>query len=346
MVGMSPSTSFIPPMLRSLVDQPPEGDLWLHEIKYDGCRTQLVIDTGRVRAFTRNGYDWSDRYRPIVDAAQALRCSSAIIDGELCVQGPNGVTDYAGLLRAIGSAPERLVLFAFDLMEIDGQDLRAEPLVDRRARLEELIGPPDSSHNEFSPHHIGDGQALFGAADAAGLEGIVSKRAASCYTSGRSDTWRKAKCFAIDEFEVLGVDRSASGIPIALLSRVGSKTYAGDAMIALKAEERAEFWAAIERLGTPRARLAGMAKRKTAKWVRAGLRARVRHLRGGDKLLRHATLQRLDLWDPLHPLRTIVLGDLCLKLSVVVIAMELIAIPPQDLDEPRTRRPDRRTDRA
>ena len=103
------------------------------------------------RAFTRNGYDWSDRYRPIVDAARALRCSSAIIDGEMCVQGPDGVTDYAGLLRAIGSAPERLVLFAFDLLEIDGQDLRAEPLIDRRARLEELIGPPGSSPKiEFS----------------------------------------------------------------------------------------------------------------------------------------------------------------------------------------------------
>ena len=287
---------FTPPMLPSLVEQPPEGDAWLHEIKYDGYRTQLVIDAGRIRAFTRNGFDWSDRYGPIVDATRALRCSSAIIDGELCVQGPDGVTDYAGLLSAIGSSPERLVLFAFDLLEIDGQDLRAEPLVDRRARLEQLIGPPGSSPKiEFSPHHIGDGQALFRAADAAGLEGIVSKRATSRYSSGRSDTWRKTKCFAVEHFEVLGVDRSGTGVPIALLSRVGSETYAGDAMITLKADDRAEFWAAIERLGTPRARLAWMAKRKTTKWVRAGLRARVRHLRGDAKLLRHATLQGLDL---------------------------------------------------
>ncbi len=283
-------------MLPSLVDQPPDGDAWLHEIKYDGYRTQLVIDAGRVRAFTRNGYDWSDRYLPIVDAARSLRCRSAIIDGELCVQGPDGVTDYAALLRAIGSAPERLVLFAFDLLLLDGRDLRAEPLVDRRGRLEELIGPPGSSLKiEFSPHHIGDGQALFRAADAAGLEGIVSKRATSRYVSGRSDTWRKTKCFTVDEFEVLGVDRSSAGIPIALLGRVGSEVYAGDAMIALRADERDEFWAAIERMGTPRARLAGMAKRKTAKWVKAGLRAQVRHLRGGDKLLRHATLQGLEL---------------------------------------------------
>ena len=287
---------FVPPMLPTLVDTPPGGREWLHEIKYDGYRTQLVIDSGEVRAHTRNGHDWSDRYWPIVAAARQLRCSSAIIDAEMCVQDQWGVTDYDRLLTAIGSAPEQLILFAFDLLYLDGIDLRFKPLLDRR-RLLQLIGPLDeaTSRIQFSPHHVGDGLRLFNAADKAGLEGIVSKRCDSRYAAGmQAQSWLKTKCFTVSDLQVLGVDRSSSGVPLALLGSAEG-AYVGDAMIALDADDREEFWATVERMGTPRARLAWMAKRKTARWVKSGLRARVKHLRGGDKLLRHATLQGLGL---------------------------------------------------
>ena len=288
---------FVPPMSPTLVDQPPDGREWLHEIKYDGYRTQLVIEFGKVRAYTRNGHDWSDRYSPIVAAARELRCSSAIIDAEMCVQDQWGVTDYDRLLTAIGFAPEQLILFAFDLLYLDGVDLRFKPLLDRRRLLQDLIGPLDrtTSRIQFSPHHVGDGPHLFKAADDAGLEGIVSKRCDSRYAAGkRAQSWLKTKCFTVSDLQVLGVDRSSSGIPLALLGSAEG-AYVGDAMIALKSDDREEFWAAVERMGTPKARLAWMARRKGARWIKTGLRARVRHLRGGDKLLRHATLQGLEV---------------------------------------------------
>ena len=153
---------FIPPMLPSLADRAPEGTEWLHEIKYDGYRTQLLIEAKAARAFTRNGHDWSDRYQPVVAAARALKCRSAILDGEVAVQAPGGVTDFSALRRSIKGAPERLILFAFDLLQLDGQDLRGQPLIDRRRRLEDLIGAADpASRLHFSPHHVGDGPLMF-----------------------------------------------------------------------------------------------------------------------------------------------------------------------------------------
>ena len=102
--------------------------------KYDGYRTQLVIDSQGPRAFTRNGFDWTEKYGPVVAMARTLRCRSAIIDGEMCVQNAKGVTDFGELRRSIRSAPERLVLFAFDLLYLDGRDLRGDPLGSVRFR--------------------------------------------------------------------------------------------------------------------------------------------------------------------------------------------------------------------
>ena len=138
---------------------------------------------------------------------------------------------------------------------------------------------------------------MFKAADEAGLEGIVSKRADSRYASGRTKVWFKVKSFTVADYAVLGVEQSPTGIPVALLATLGDRAYVGDAMITLTDKERAGFWAAVERLGTPKARLGGLTKRK-ALWIKAGLIARVRHLKGEDKL-RHAMLQTLDIRDPL-----------------------------------------------
>ncbi len=127
-----PPAGFIEPMLPTLVDEAPDGDAWVHEIKYDGYRTQLVLAGQDSRAFTRNGYDWTDKYGIVVAAAKALKCRSAVIDGEMCVQNADGVTDFKALRSAIRRSPERLMLFAFDLLALDGRDLRGEPLLDRR----------------------------------------------------------------------------------------------------------------------------------------------------------------------------------------------------------------------
>ena len=111
-----PPAGFVEPMLPTLVDEAPDGEAWVHEIKYDGYRTQIVTAGKNSRAYTRNGYDWTDKYGIVVAAAKALKCRSAVIDGEMCVQNAAGVTDFKALRSAIKRSPERLMLFAFDIL--------------------------------------------------------------------------------------------------------------------------------------------------------------------------------------------------------------------------------------
>src|SRR4029077_13159114 len=105
---------FIEPQLASSVDQPPEGQGWIHEIKHDGYRCQVLLERGRVRVLTRNGHDWTDRYPSIVLAAGDLPCKSAILDGEAVVQGANGVSDFGALAFAMRWRPHTVILYAFE----------------------------------------------------------------------------------------------------------------------------------------------------------------------------------------------------------------------------------------
>jgi ATP-dependent DNA ligase len=136
---------------------------------------------------------------------------------------------------------------------LNGADLRAQPLVDRRQHLEALLGNDPSSRVQFSPSIEGNGPAFFKVADQAGLEGIVSKRPESRYISGRSKTWLKCKTFVSQDYQVVGVDRTSTGIPIALLATAGDDPhYVGNAMITLSAKEAKAFWQRIDALGSPK----------------------------------------------------------------------------------------------
>jgi bifunctional non-homologous end joining protein LigD len=276
--------SFIPPMTPALVDEPPEGDGWLHEIKYDGYRTQLVLEPGR-------GYDWSDRYRHILDAAADLKCGNAIIDGEAIVQDEQGRSDFSAFQEALRSRPEKLVFMAFDLLYLNGDDLRPLPLYERRAALVDLVGCHDPSCCiQYSEHVSGAGNSLFEAADRIGLEGIVSKRATSRYRSGPSRNWLKVKCVARGEFIVIGAQPRDQGPPCALLARETEQglEYAGSAFVTLAGAERDKFWRQMERLRAPQPAVP-MSKLSKASWVRPELRVRAKYLKGSDKL-RHASL--------------------------------------------------------
>jgi bifunctional non-homologous end joining protein LigD len=285
--------SFIPPMVPALAAEPPEGEGWSHEIKYDGYRTEIVIEAHNAHAFTRNGYDWTERYRPVVDAARRLHCRSAILDGEMIVQDPHGRSDFGALRNAITHHPSRLIFYAFDLLAFDDRDLRPRPLIDRRVCLAELLGDPDpASPIQFSAHVIGHGAAMFESADAMGLEGIVSKKLGSRYRSGRTTAWLKIKCFAEGEFVVVGIERG-DGAPTALVARQisGDLEYAGNAMVTLAEPERELFWTEMEHLKRDAPALP-MRKRSGVQWVTPAVRLRVRYLKGSDKL-RHATVRRL-----------------------------------------------------
>ena len=184
---------FIEPQLASPVEQPLEGKHWIHEIKHDGYRCQLLVERGKARVLTRNGYDWTDRYPSIVRTAANLRCKSAIIDCEAIVQDGDGASNFEALGSAMRRQPNSIILYAFDLLHLDGKDLRQEPLSGRRARLEHLVLSDTESRIQFSEEFHGDGNAFFTACAERGLEGIVSKHAMAPYRSGRSrDSLRHA----------------------------------------------------------------------------------------------------------------------------------------------------------
>ena len=164
-------------MLPSLVPEPPASDNWQHEIKHDGYRTQLVIDRGKVQAFTRNRNDWTDRYPGIVAAAEGLRCRSAVIDGEVIVQDENGHSDFEAIRYAMANAPHRLVFFAFDAPFLNGEDLRDAPLEERRDLLRIVLHQSfdgrarAKARIQFSDHVVGGGPAFFAEAERARTRG-------------------------------------------------------------------------------------------------------------------------------------------------------------------------------
>ena len=173
------------------------------KVKHDGYRSQVVIERGQVRVFIRNGHDWPDRFSSIARAVRDLDCKSAILDGEAVIQDESGVSDFEALRSAIHARSPNIILYAFDLLHIDGRDIRQQMLSDRRTLLKRLVGDDAESRIQVSDEFDGDGHALFRACAERTLEGIVSKQAMAPYRSGRSKTWLKTKCFTQSTFVVI-----------------------------------------------------------------------------------------------------------------------------------------------
>ena len=211
------------------------------------------MERGGARVYTRNGFDWSERYPAIVRAASHLHCKSAIIDGEAIVQDGDGASDFEALRSAMRWKAQSIILYAFDLLHLNGQDLRQQTLIERRANLKALIGNDANNRVQYSDEFDCDGSALFKACAERTLEGIVSKHALAPYRSGRSKTWLKSKCFVESAFVVVGTDRDRKTAALrALLAHNDGAglNYAGAAFIALAGDERAQFFAELERLAT------------------------------------------------------------------------------------------------
>jgi bifunctional non-homologous end joining protein LigD len=181
---------FVEPCIPTVAAKPPVGPDWVHEIKHDGYRLVVRRDGSAVRLFTRRGYDWTDRYPAIASAAAKLRAKSFTMDGEAVVVGADGVAVFEALHRRHKASDA--ILYAFDLLELDGEDLRPLPLSARKAKLAKLLARKPAGI-VFNEHTDEDGATVFRHACKLGLEGIVSKRLAAPYRSGPSRDWIKVK---------------------------------------------------------------------------------------------------------------------------------------------------------
>lgn len=180
---------FIEPCIPTQVAKPPSGLQWIHEIKLDGYRLIVCRRQGHARLFTRRGYDWSERY-PLIAAAAASLTVDATIDGEAVVCDRDGIANLEALRNRKND--RSAILYAFDLLEVDGADLRPLPLSHRKERLRQLLqGCPLGI--QFNDHIEGDGAIVFAHACKLGFEGIISKDRTRAYQSGLSKTWLKVK---------------------------------------------------------------------------------------------------------------------------------------------------------
>ena len=201
--GILPAPGFIEFCDPTLREKPRPGNMWLYEIKADGYRAQVHVNDKKVTVYSRSGYDWTDRFRTIAEAARKLRARQAILDGEAVVMGANGIPDFQALRRELSQKDsKRLVYLAFDLLYLDGRDLRQKSYVERKGELQELL--TDAAEIlSYVEYLEGDGDEAFRHACQLGLEGLVCKRRDSPYRSGRQDFWVKLKCKKSDDFPIV-----------------------------------------------------------------------------------------------------------------------------------------------
>ena len=226
--------AFIEPCLATLVDKAPDGDNWIHEIKFDGYRIQARLDSGKVKLLTRRGLDWTKKFPTIAEAVAKLPAKAALIDGELVSEGDDGISSFSLLQEDLKSGRhDRMTFYVFDLMHLDGDDLKSLPLTERKAALARLLAKaPKRGPLRVSESLTEPGPTLLKHACTMGLEGIISKRADAAYHSGRGHDWIKSKCSDRQELVVVGfapssADAHAVGALVLGYYERGKLRYAG-----------------------------------------------------------------------------------------------------------------------
>jgi len=299
-----PHPAFRAPMLATLDREPPAGDDWLHEIKYDGYRCLIGFGSDGAMGWTRSGLDWTEKFAPVVAAAATLPAAAALLDGEVVALDGDGRPSFSELQAALKSRPGDLLYFAFDLIELDGEDWSARPLTERKARLAELLA--DAKPPLFYSDHVDDGPALLRTMAERGYEGIMSKRAASPYADTRSRDWLKVKVDRREEFVIVGwLPSDAKSRPFAslLLAQHEGETlvYKGrvgtgfdDAMQATLATELRGSAVKEPPVANPRAVANARDPRPKPQWVTPRLVAEVRFAEyTAEGVLRHASFMGL-----------------------------------------------------
>jgi bifunctional non-homologous end joining protein LigD len=297
----APFPGFITPCDPTLRDRAPDGPGWLHEIKIDGYRAQVHIHHGRITVYSRSGYNWTDQFHQIAHAVKALSGHDLIIDGEATVFGNTGLPDFQALRRELAKRhSDRLVYLAFDLLYLDGYDLRGAPLIERKRALQDLLAKAPPKIHYVEHFEMDDGEAVYRHACKLKLEGIVSKRRDSPYRSGRQETWLKLKCIKSDTFPIVAFVEKLGARPRRIASlyvgrREGDRLiYAGKARSGYTMQVAREVRERLDPLIMKRSPLSVPVKKPKATWVKPVVQAEIEY--GGitdDGLLREAVFKGL-----------------------------------------------------
>ncbi|MBC8048639.1 MAG: DNA ligase D [Chitinophagales bacterium] len=270
---------FVPPCLCKTRDAPPSADGWLHEMKYDGYRLQAACSGPEVHLYTREGHDWTGRFPAIAQALRLLNLDGALIDGEAVVFDYKGLTDFPALVAAL-ERRGAIAFVAFDILSHAGVDLRGQPLTARKVTLNLALHEADGQTIRTAAWHDGDGDELFANALAGGAEGIICKKAASPYRSGRSDSWLKVKGEKREDVVIVGYspsDKRPFASLVAAIDADGALRYAGRIGGGFTDKQMSEMKAKLDaiKLKTPPSLLNATAAPRGIVWIKPRLRAEI-----------------------------------------------------------------------
>lgn len=291
------------PQLATLVSQPPSGDEWLHELKFDGYRMLCFFSKGKARFLSRNGKDWTEKFPNVAIAVKELPVSTAILDGEIVIQDKAGRSSFQALQQSMKTRSSAFVFQIFDLIYLDGFNITRTPLRERKAVLEQLFtfanpkGPL-----RYSDHIEGNGTKFYKQACEFGLEGIVSKLADSPYESTRNKNWLKSKCIKRQEFVITGYTPSKKAFPgfgslVLGVYDKGKLIYAGRVGTGFSIKQRLEIQKKLDRISQASMPFATKPKDpglRDAHWAKPQLVAEVEFTEWtADGSIRHPSFQGL-----------------------------------------------------
>lgn len=286
---------FIAPMLCELHDEPPTGQGWLHETKYDGYRLEAAIDRGKVVLYTREGLDWTKRFPEIATSLSKLGLERTILDGEAVVFDRKGLSNFTDLVEALKTKRGSISYVAFDVLKEAGKDLRRRALRDRKERLSTALADADGETVRIASCLEAAGDEVFRKAVEAGAEGIVSKRVSSLYESRRSSNWIKTKADRRDDFVIVGYlpsERRQFSSLLAAREQDGKLAFSGGVGTGFDQRVLADTLRKLkllERKSPPQSLIGAGKARRGARWLEPRLRAEIEyHGWTADGQLRHA----------------------------------------------------------
>jgi len=300
----APMPEFVAPQLATLVKEPPKGDEWFHELKFDGYRMVCHLHRGEARFWSRNGKDWTGKFPNLVKALKSFPVTTAILDGEVVVFDKAGRTRFQLLQQAMSKSETTVFVFEiFDVIYLEGYRLKQTPLSERKLVLKQLLASAKAKGQvRYSDHVEGNGAEFFEQACKHRIEGIISKLADSPYESTRNRNWLKTKCIKRQEFVIAGYTPSKKGFPgfgslILGVYDKGKLVYSGRVGTGFSIKQRLELQKKLDRISQPSMPFALKPKDpglREAHWAKPQLVAEVEFTEWtADGSIRHPSFQGL-----------------------------------------------------